>query len=464
MGLFDDDELSGGGLGLAPNNTPIAHNIDSPLFKIGSALQGFNAGMRGQANPALQAVNAEMALRQRRDALAGQEKDRARKEQSEGVDMAEKVITIGGKLGLDDEGFRNFLKATAETIPNKGFGALVQQYADGASLVGGKFAAKRKFAAGELKDPSTGQPMPEGEYDVEWGNGIKKPPTSIKAMAKEARTGDQVYVDAAKVLHPDDPVAQAKAIQDFRRNPEGPSGRVFEILAKGDKATPQERAVVGSYQQFLAGAAGARAAGSESGRLRVRSTEGYQITEENIARHRSEGRTEGMPLEASTQNVLSLASSLENSIDVLKKNHDKEFLGPVKGTDAAFEVRRRVGGYVAAPLGTKETTFRQTLANISDQLLRARSGAQINEQEYSRLAGLLPKATDEPAVFNAGVSRFQSEISQLKNERLRLGTTPRGELRQGAQPAAPAQQRRRAVNPKTGEAVEWDGKAWVKAP
>jgi hypothetical protein len=221
MGLFDDDELSGGGLGLAPNNTPIAHNIDSPLFKIGSALQGFNAGMRGQANPALQAVNAEMALRQRRDALAGQEKDRARKEQSEGVDMAEKVITIGGKLGLDDEGFRNFLKATAETIPNKGFGALVQQYADGASLVGGKFAAKRKFAAGELKDPSTGQPMPEGEYDVEWGNGIKKPPTSIKAMAKEARTGDQVYVDAAKVLHPDDPVAQAKAIQDFRRNPEG---------------------------------------------------------------------------------------------------------------------------------------------------------------------------------------------------------------------------------------------------
>jgi hypothetical protein len=139
-------------------------------------------------------------------------------------------------------------------------------------------------------------------------------------------------------------------------------------------------------------------------------------------------------------------------------------LGPVKGTDAAFEVRRRVGGYVAAPLGTKETTFRQTLANISDQLLRARSGAQINEQEYSRLAGLLPKATDEPAVFNAGVSRFQSEISQLKNERLRLGTTPRGELRQGAQPAAPAQQRRRAVNPKTGEAVEWDGKAWVKAP
>lgn len=245
---------------------------------------------------------------------------------------------------------------------------------------------------------------------------------------QESKTGDQVFVEAAKKIHPDDPVKQAEAIKEFRRNPEGPTGRVFDILSKGDKATAEEKGIVQRYQDFLAASSGARAEGSKEGELRVRSGTKFKETERDIARERSEGSTEGRPVEASTQQALAALSSLRESISILDKNLDTEFLGPIKGTAKAFEARRAVGSYLNAPVGKKETTFRQTLANISDQLLRARSGAQINEQEYTRLSGLLPKATDEPQVFKAGVERFKKEMAQLESQRLRFGTTPRGKL------------------------------------
>jgi hypothetical protein len=80
------------------------------------------------------------------------------------------------------------------------------------------------------------------------------------------------------------------------------------------------------------------------------------------------------------------------------------------------------------------------------------SGAQFQTNVEQRRQSLQRQRTTYAEAFGAG--RTVPETLQPGAS----GRTPQGGT------AAPAQQRRRAVNPKTGEAVEWDGKAWVKAP
>ena len=49
----------------------------------------------------------------------------------------------------------------------------------------------------------------------------------------------------------------------------------------------------------------------------------------------------------------------------------------------------------------EQAAFYRAILDVQDQLLRGRSGAQINETEFTRLAGLAYKSTDEPKVFEA---------------------------------------------------------------
>jgi hypothetical protein len=80
--------------------------------------------------------------------------------------------------------------------------------------------------------------------------------------------------------------------------------------------------------------------------------------------------------------------------------------------------------------------------NISDQLLRARSGAQINEQEYARLRKITPNPRTSPDKFFADLRRFQFEIDRLLEQRTSPspGLTPvqTQRPRQGVAPTAPA--------------------------
>jgi len=53
--------------------------------------------------------------------------------------------------------------------------------------------------------------------------------------------------------------------------------------------------------------------------------------------------------------------------------------------------------------------------NISDMLLRARSGAQINEQEYQRLSALIPDPQTPLPTFRANLKRYIIEAQNLWN-------------------------------------------------
>lgn len=51
--------------------------------------------------------------------------------------------------------------------------------------------------------------------------------------------------------------------------------------------------------------------------------------------------------------------------------------------------------------------------NISDMLLRARSGAQINEQEYARLRKITPNVRTSPEKFWVDLDRFEIELRNV---------------------------------------------------
>lgn len=143
---------------------------------------------------------------------------------------------------------------------------------------------------------------------------------------------------------------------------------------------------------------------------------------------RAEANAEVAPLPASTQKDIAGLNGTLREVDNIRKNFSADFLGPVKGTDIAYKTRRQVGNYINAPLGQQEVTFRNALKDASDQLLRARSGAAINEAEYQRMIEILPKATDEPQVFMAALQRFENQLRALIKDKTELGKTPRGKV------------------------------------
>lgn len=71
-----------------------------------------------------------------------------------------------------------------------------------------------------------------------------------------------------------------------------------------------------------------------------------------------------------------------------------------------------------APLGVDAPTpdvleMTHIADNLSDMLLRARSGAQINEQEYQRLRRIMPNTRGTPEAFRANLSRFIVEANNI---------------------------------------------------
>jgi hypothetical protein len=70
----------------------------------------------------------------------------------------------------------------------------------------------------------------------------------------------------------------------------------------------------------------------------------------------------------------------------------------------------------------------KSIADLSDTILRARSGAQINEQEYRRLSNMLFSKWDEPATFQAGLDRVRRELKDSINTRIGLAVTPAQEI------------------------------------
>jgi hypothetical protein len=202
--------------------------------------------------------------------------------------------------------------------------------------------------------------------------------------------------------------------------------------------------------------------GTQQGTLDVKRSPEYlqNQTDQKVAQQAGES------LPPAIQTQVSALDNLSTTIGDIAKNFDEQFLGPVKGMDAAFNARRTAGGLIGNPLTKQEVVFRQAIKDANDQLLRARSGAAITESEYSRLAGMLPKATDEPGVFQASLERFRNQTKTLRDAKINLGTTPRNQLG-GSQPApsstgnnpAPSQ---RAPGATVEQRTVIDGKPYIK--
>jgi hypothetical protein len=87
-------------------------------------------------------------------------------------------------------------------------------------------------------------------------------------------------------------------------------------------------------------------------------------------------------------------------INTLFSNH-KDYVGPIRN------IQKGVQEKYTGELGSEENEFRQLVKELSDDLLRLRSGAQINEQEYQRMLGFLP-TTNLPA------NTFRDRLNSVK--------------------------------------------------
>lgn len=100
--------------------------------------------------------------------------------------------------------------------------------------------------------------------------------------------------------------------------------------------------------------------------------------------------------------------------------------------------------------------------NISDMLLRARSGAQINEQEYARLRKITPNARTSPEKFAVDLNRFEIELKNTLAGRQGLPITQtQGAPAPGAVAADPLEGRT-ATGP-GGQKIVRKGGQWVPA-
>lgn len=125
----------------------------------------------------------------------------------------------------------------------------------------------------------------------------------------------------------------------------------------------------------------------------------------------------GKPLPAGEMGKLSDLEVLLNNVQIARSNFDKSYVGPVAG---------RVGSVKEqlVDLPEKQVTFYAAVRDAKDALLRARSGAQINEQEYQRLVKFLPDENLPSANFVARLNRFEKELQttlSVKRSTLKSG-------------------------------------------
>lgn len=179
-------------------------------------------------------------------------------------------------------------------------------------------------------------------------------------------------------------------------------GRYGEQLPPGARPTP---AMVAQARKDV-----------EEGKIRVNASQG-----ENAAQIAASSK----PLEGAAAKEVADINAL------LALHHDatglykQEYVGPIRG---------RLGsvGELTGNITTDEVQLRRAVQDMKDTLLRARSGAAITQQEYSRLSELVPNLTDQPNVFEAKMQGFARSLEQLRGAKLQVATTGRGALRQGA--------------------------------
>lgn len=107
--------------------------------------------------------------------------------------------------------------------------------------------------------------------------------------------------------------------------------------------------------------------------------------------------------------------TLMDTMGRIKSTYKPNYVGVVGG---------RYGGIKEKLVGVPEeqAMFYSDVRDMQDALLRARSGAQINEQEYKRLTNFLPEPNLPPKTFEARMKRFEIELNSIiSNRQKQLG-------------------------------------------
>lgn len=97
---------------------------------------------------------------------------------------------------------------------------------------------------------------------------------------------------------------------------------------------------------------------------------------------------------------------IAGNVERIRNNFNPGWVGPAAGRFYATQ---------EALTGLKDNNqsmFYADVRDIGDMLLRARSGAQINEQEMKRLEKLVPTPNLPPKVFEERLNRFNQQFSQ----------------------------------------------------
>jgi len=103
---------------------------------------------------------------------------------------------------------------------------------------------------------------------------------------------------------------------------------------------------------------------------------------------------------------------LKDLIKTASKNYSDKFTG------ASDAMMTRAGQFTGEGASEKAAYFMRSINDMSDALLRARSGAQINEQEYSRLRKLVPSQYTSDQDFIARLKAFDEAVSSvIENKR-----------------------------------------------
>ncbi|MEN6537836.1 MAG: hypothetical protein ABFD89_29560 [Bryobacteraceae bacterium] len=103
-----------------------------------------------------------------------------------------------------------------------------------------------------------------------------------------------------------------------------------------------------------------------------------------------------------------MAGQLKELRGLARKHRD--VIGPAMGR--ITDVQRRLVG-----AGDEVNRLFRISDNLADQLLRARSGAQINEKEYDRLRTLVPNPRQAEEKFFSDLDSFEKELQGLLSRR-----------------------------------------------
>lgn len=120
------------------------------------------------------------------------------------------------------------------------------------------------------------------------------------------------------------------------------------------------------------------------------------------------------------EEIASMLASLDQ-LSALAERH-KSHIGPVVGR-ATAATRGLIGVVGASGEDEAEIHDMYRIADdLSDRLLRARSGAQINEREFARLRKLVPDPKDNIEKFQSDMRTFRAELSGLSSSETQQST------------------------------------------